>query len=106
MIEEMEHPKTTLKLLYTTPESLIKGPLIAHLKVLLSHKAHIFNDRFKVAYENGCLFSIAIDEAHCISTWGHDFRPAYQRLALLRDHFRNIPFVALTVCHSCQTANK
>ena len=39
---------------------------------------------------------IAIDEAHCISEWGHDFRPEYRRLAELRDRFGKIPMMALT----------
>jgi ATP-dependent DNA helicase RecQ len=39
---------------------------------------------------------IAVDEAHCISQWGYDFRPPYLRIAQLKDQFPNIPFLALT----------
>src|SRR4051812_5380625 len=39
---------------------------------------------------------IAIDEAHCISEWGHDFRPEYRQIAQLRDLFPDVPFLALT----------
>jgi ATP-dependent DNA helicase RecQ len=39
---------------------------------------------------------ITIDEAHCVSQWGHDFRPAYLKISNLKTHFPNVPFLALT----------
>ena len=65
------------KMLYLAPEALLNNRIPA----LLSD-VHI-----------ACL---AIDEAHCISQWGHDFRPEYRRLAEARDHFSDAVCVALT----------
>ena len=39
---------------------------------------------------------IAIDEAHCVSQWGHDFRPAYLKIVQLKEYFPKVPFLALT----------
>jgi ATP-dependent DNA helicase RecQ len=39
---------------------------------------------------------ITIDEAHCVSQWGHDFRPAYLKISNLKTHFPKVPFFALT----------
>lgn len=65
------------KILYLAPERIFQGNFIALLK------------NFDVG-------AFAIDEAHCISEWGHDFRPEYGKLGGLRDHFREIPIIALT----------
>lgn len=64
-----------IKLLYVAPESL------ASLQ-------NILNEKY--------ISCIAIDEAHCISSWGHDFRPSYQQLGFLKSTLPNIPFIALT----------
>jgi ATP-dependent DNA helicase RecQ len=66
-----------LKLLYIAPEKLFAGNMVENFKNL-----------------NISLF--AIDESHCISSWGHDFRPEYRQLSLLKDQFHNIPVIALT----------
>ncbi len=66
-----------LKLLYVSPEKLLGEGFLQFLKRL-----------------NVSMF--AIDEAHCISSWGHDFRPEYTQLGVLRQHFPSTPIIALT----------
>lgn len=48
---------------------------------------------------------VAVDEAHCISQWGYDFRPPYMRIAALREHLANIPFLALTASATLTVQN-
>tara|TARA_R110002050_G_scaffold53118_2_gene120797 strand:- start:23702 stop:25843 length:2142 start_codon:yes stop_codon:yes gene_type:complete len=67
--------RAEIKLLYVAPESL------ASLQNILTEKY---------------ISCVAIDEAHCISSWGHDFRPSYQQLGFLKTTLPNIPFIALT----------
>lgn len=66
-----------IKFLYLSPERL---------------QTEIFQERFKKMNVN----LIAIDEAHCISQWGHDFRPPYLQIAVLRELKADIPMIALT----------
>lgn len=65
-----------LKLLYISPEKL------------LAEANYLLRD-IHISF-------FAIDEAHCISQWGHDFRPEYTQLGILRDMFPRIPIIALT----------
>jgi ATP-dependent DNA helicase RecQ len=69
--------KGKTKLLYVAPESLTK-----------EDNVKFFTD-FKISF-------FAIDEAHCISEWGHDFRPEYRRLRPIIDKIGNVPIIALT----------
>ena len=65
-----------VKLLYISPERALaeSDHLLSHMKLSL----------------------LAVDEAHCISQWGHDFRPEYTQLATLREKFPKVPMMALT----------
>lgn len=51
---------------------------------------------FLSSLERWNLRRVAVDEAHCVSEWGHDFRPDYRRIAVLRERFPQTPFLALT----------
>ncbi|MBL4716055.1 MAG: DNA helicase RecQ [Bacteroidia bacterium] len=78
--------KNEIKLLYISPERLFSqnGEFLDYLKTL-----------------NVSLF--AIDEAHCISQWGHDFRPEYRKLTQLKSNFLKTPVVALTATADSRT---
>ncbi len=70
-----------LALLYVAPERLNTPRFLALLQCL---------------YEQKLLSLFAIDEAHCVSQWGHDFRPEYRSLALFHERYPDVPRLALT----------
>jgi len=72
--------------LYTSPERL---------------KSELFQERCKSMKVS----LITVDEAHCISEWGHDFRPAYREIALLRDFHPDAPVIALTASATMRVQN-
>ena len=55
-----------------------------------------FVDLLDALYERGHLSLFAIDEAHCVSQWGHDFRPEYRALKILHERYPHVPRIALT----------
>ena len=66
------------------------------LRLLFVSPERLFQDGFLAWLARFPLGAFAIDEAHCISQWGHDFRPEYRRLAELRERFPAVPFHAFT----------
>ena len=71
----------SITMLYAAPERVTNPRFLAQLDSL---------------YERGLLSLFAIDEAHCVSQWGHDFRPEYRALTVLHERFASVPRVALT----------
>lgn len=65
-------------------------------KLLYAAPERIMTEGFLKELREWNVTAIAVDEAHCISEWGHDFRPEYRQLAKLRDHLPGVAFLALT----------
>ncbi|MBX7210283.1 MAG: DNA helicase RecQ [Verrucomicrobiaceae bacterium] len=67
-----------------------------HYKLLYAAPERVMTTGFIDDLQRWNVCAIAVDEAHCISEWGHDFRPEYRQLAALREKLPGIPFMALT----------
>ncbi|KAL3427654.1 RecQ family ATP-dependent DNA helicase [Phlyctema vagabunda] len=79
------HPLT--RLLYVTPEQCA---------------AERFRNHLSTVYKQQELARIAVDEAHCISEWGHDFRPSFKQLRWFRESFPDVPIICLTATATAQ----
>lgn len=79
---DMLQANPTLKLIYVTPEKIAKSKW--------------FMSKLEKTYENNRLTRIVIDEVHCASQWGHDFRPDYKILGILKRQFPTVPILGLT----------
>ncbi|KAI0510786.1 hypothetical protein KFK09_011395 [Dendrobium nobile] len=82
VIQELRKERPTCKLLYVTPERLAGNMS--------------FMDILRCLHQKGLLARFVIDEAHCVSQWGHDFRPDYRGLGCLKQNFPRVPLMALT----------
>ena len=81
---------------------LLNNAIYGDMKFLYVSPERLQTELFaaRVRQMNVCL--IAVDEAHCISQWGYDFRPPYLRIAALREIFPDAPFIALTASATAQ----
>jgi ATP-dependent DNA helicase RecQ len=77
-----------IKILYVAPERLMVGSFLSLLDEVQQHVG---------------LALFAIDEAHCVSQWGHDFRPEYRQLTVLHNRFPEVPRIALTATADAPT---
>ncbi|KAH9562643.1 hypothetical protein CY35_05G082900 [Sphagnum magellanicum] len=78
----LEKGEGELRILYVTPEKIAKSKRFVSKLEKCNHAGH--------------LSLVAIDEAHCCSQWGHDFRPDYKNLGILKKQFPKVPMIALT----------
>lgn len=79
---EMLNKNSRLKLIYVTPEKIAKSKM--------------FMSKLEKAYEAGRLTGVAVDEVHCCSQWGHDFRPDYKALGILKRQFPYTSLIGVT----------
>ncbi|XP_013143470.1 PREDICTED: ATP-dependent DNA helicase Q1-like [Papilio polytes] len=87
----LKDKNTPVKLVYVTPERLAKSKR--------------FMSNLQKCYIDGRLQRIAIDEVHCCSQWGHDFRPDYKFLGILSNMFPNTPILGLTATATAHVLN-
>lgn len=75
---------------------VIHGCIYGDISLLYVSPERLLSPKFKDALQRIKISLLAVDEAHCISQWGYDFRPPYLRISEIREFFPNVPVLALT----------
>ncbi|ORZ01722.1 hypothetical protein BCR43DRAFT_189779 [Syncephalastrum racemosum] len=82
IFDTLQHSPLSTPLVYVTPE--------------LISRSNAFQNVLQKLHSNDMLARFVVDEAHCVSHWGHDFRPDYKTLGELKHNYTNVPIIALT----------
>lgn len=90
---------------FTEVKTVLQNALYGNFKFLYVSPERLETELFLEYLPNLKINLIAVDEAHCISQWGYDFRPSYLRIAALREYFPDIPFLALTASATLEVQN-
>ena len=77
-------------------ETILENFVNGVYKLLYISPERLQSESFKAYLANAKISFLAVDEAHCVSQWGYDFRPSYLRIPEIRDLFPNLPIMALT----------
>ena len=79
--------------------------ILGEIKILYASPERLASPDFREVLHKAKINLLAIDEAHCISQWGHDFRPEYTQLGFLKEEFPEVPIMALTATADRATRN-
>ena len=88
---------------YQTQSDIEQSCLAGELDLLYIAPERLLTDRMHAILARSDIALFAIDEAHCVSQWGHDFRHEYQRLKVLHERFPTVPRIALTATADSRT---
>lgn len=86
-------------------EEITRQLLEGHLDLIYVSPERLNTESFKNILKKIKISLFAIDEAHCVSQWGHDFRPEYTKFYILKDLFPEVPRIALTATADLETRN-
>lgn len=110
VMAELHRSKPTLKVLYVTPERIVQSVSTWTALVRLYARGKL--PSLPMLYvpltcrPSGMLALFAIDEAHCMSQWGHDFRPEYAQLGKLKAHMTRVPIIAATATATAKVVSE
>ena len=86
-------------------DTLLDNCVYGKIKFLYISPERLASDDFKVRMQKMSITLLVVDEAHCVSQWGYDFRPSYLKIAEIREVLKNVPIIALTATATPDVVN-